>query len=267
MTEDDARIAGRLKQLADRQVTGGPVPAADLIHRGRRTRRLRTLGGTAVGAGGVALACTVCLALVPGTTDRATLSPAAQSSPATPATTATTAPPTDPAITTTRLLALLAAKVPADLHPSNPYQLDETARLPWLRQLTAAYTVSDGAGTGSVRVEVRRTTPPPGGTLTPTPCAMPGCTVTPEPGGSYLTVYLPDRAAGGEQDWRATVDRPDGTSVTVSAGNLPAPGSDRKVPYPNAPLLTGGQLSSLALDPAWHQAAASLPAPLSPAPR
>jgi hypothetical protein len=85
--------------------------------------------------------------------------------------------------------------------------------------------------------------------------------VTVQPGGAYLTVYLPDRPASGEQDWHASLQSPDGTTVTVSSGNIPGPGSDRHTPYPNGPLLTGPQLAALALDPAWHTAAAALPLP------
>ncbi|WP_457031201.1 hypothetical protein [Kitasatospora sp. P5_F3] len=259
MTEDDERISRALQELTIRQVPTGPVPLAELLHRGRRARRLRTLTGTAAGAGGLALVCTVTLALVPGTTAQAPppLS-AARSTPATPATSPAVTPPVSTGAD--RLLELLRSKLPTGLQLSNPLKLDRTSGFP-SKQQAAAYTISNSTGTGTLRIDVSRTTPSPNGKVRPQDCSIPGCTVTAQPDGSVLTLYLPPRAVGGEQDWRATLQRPDGTTVLAGAGNIPGPGSDRREPYPNPPLLTGAQLSALALDPAWHQAAAALPAP------
>ncbi|KQV18729.1 MULTISPECIES: hypothetical protein [unclassified Kitasatospora] len=259
MTEDDERISRALQDLTIRQVPTGPVPLAQLLHRGRRARRLRTLTGTATGAGGLALVCAVTLALVPGPTPQAPppLS-AARSASTTPSAETPTATP--PVSTPDRLLELLKSKLPTGLQLSNPWKLDRTSGFP-IKQQAAAYTISNSTGTGTVRIDVSRATPSPNGKVRPQDCSIPGCTVTAQPDGSVLTLYLPPRAVGGEQDWRATLQRPDGTTVLAGAGNIPGPGSDRREPYPNPPLLTGAQLSALALDPAWHQAAAALPAP------
>ena len=142
-------------------------------------------------------------------------------------------------------------------------ELDPSSRFP-VKRLEAAYTASHGSATGTVRIEVSRTAPPPDGKVHPDECTNPSCTVTAQPDGGSLTLYQHAQAAGGEQDWQATLRRPDGTMVMAGAGNLPGPGSDQRTPYPNPPLLTGAQLSALALDPAWHQAAATLPAPTTP---
>ncbi|BFV58554.1 hypothetical protein KCMC57_up36580 [Kitasatospora sp. CMC57] len=261
MTEEDERIARALRLLMDRQVTPVPVPMARLLHRGRSARRLRTLTGIATGAGGVAAVCVVALTLAPAATVQPPAPPAARSTTATPSVVATPAP-----TGAAELLELLRSKVPTGLKLSNPWTLDRTSDIPLtpgvsVKHAAAAYIASDGSGTGNIRIEVGRAAPSADGTVHPPACNIPGCTVTAQPDGGFLTLSLPARAAGGEQDWRATVQRPDGTTVTAGAGNIPGPGSDRKEPYPNPPLLTGVQLSALALDPAWHQAAAALPAP------
>ncbi|MFD0571558.1 hypothetical protein ACFQ0T_23055 [Kitasatospora gansuensis] len=193
MTEDDGRMSHALHALTDRQVPTGPVPLAQLLRRGRRARRLRTLTGTAAGAGGLALVCAATLALVPGTTVQPPPPSAARSAPATPSAApsvvATTATPPVPA-STAQLLELLRSKLPTNLQLSNPWQLDRTSGFPF-KQLTAAYTASDGTGTGTVRIEVGRTRPSADGTVRPAPCDIPGCTVTTQPDGAFLTLYLP----------------------------------------------------------------------------
>jgi hypothetical protein len=126
--------------------------------------------------------------------------------------------------------------------------------------MTAAYTVTDGTATGGVEVTVNRLAagalPADAGGCE---AGITGCTSVTQPDGARLTIHRPARAPGGEQLWDAYLRRPDGTMVTVSAGNIPGPGTGLTEPYPNGPLLTGDQLGALALDPVWRPFAASLP--------
>lgn len=90
MTENDERMSRALHDLAHPQLTTGPIPVADLLRRGRRTRRLRNLARTGAGAGCLALAVAAGLAVVPGSSSG---SPAQTLMPASPAVQSTVAAP------------------------------------------------------------------------------------------------------------------------------------------------------------------------------
>ncbi|MFG2824302.1 hypothetical protein ACGFX4_33340 [Kitasatospora sp. NPDC048365] len=268
MTEDDERIAHALHDLADRRTTTdapgplgsvgsvgpvGPVPVAELLRRGRRSRRLRTLTRTVTAAGAVALACTTGIALAPGGATTPTPAPPAAHSTSAPAPATSSPSPTATPATADQALDLLRSKLPGTLRLSLPWTAGPPPKgLPGAYRIAAAYTVTDGSRTGSVRIEIARAAP-----RTADPCPIPDCTVTALPDGSQLTVYLP--TVGDLQDWRAELRRPDGTFITASAGNIPGPGDKRRDPYPNSPLLDGAQLTALAQDPVWHQLALTFP--------
>jgi len=82
VTEEQDRLPDAIRTLAGRQAALGPVPVAELLHRGRRARRGRTLLRAAIGTGALALAVTMAAAIAPASPadGPATLSPA--SSPA-----------------------------------------------------------------------------------------------------------------------------------------------------------------------------------------
>ncbi|MFI9275773.1 hypothetical protein ACIGXM_34495 [Kitasatospora sp. NPDC052896] len=230
---------------------------ASAVRRGRRRRQRRAM----VGAAGTvaALACVGALTLQL----RSGAAPAAAEVDAAPhpkpVTSVLASPPGTAGATPSapvsadRLLALFKSKLPADLRLSSPFTLDQTSGP------VAAYTATDGNGTGSVEITISHAAPRAIPTASSDYCgkpAIPGCVATAQPDGGELTVQLPPRAASGQQLWSATLNRPDGTTVMVSAGNIPGPDSGRATPYPNGPLLSGTQLSDLALDPLWQQVAA-----------
>ncbi|GAA3029336.1 hypothetical protein GCM10020229_45950 [Kitasatospora albolonga] len=247
----EERVAEGLRELAARQEVSGPVPVAELLHRGRRGRRLRTATRVAAAAVGVGAVLTVAVALLPapaatgpGLPALPAVSPSAVATPSPAASSPAPLPTTGP-----ELLEALRTRIPAGLSTGTPWVPQQSSY-----QKYVGFQLRAGTATGNLRVDVSR---PTTGPLRAAPCAMANCTDTDLPGGAQLQLYLPAPAAGGEQDWRATVRRPDGTMVTVSSGNIPGPGEGPGV-HRNAPLLTGPQLTELAVDPLWHQVALTL---------
>ncbi|MFJ9517972.1 hypothetical protein ACIRPK_06850 [Kitasatospora sp. NPDC101801] len=113
MTRDDERTVRALRGLADRQEEFGPVPVAELLHRGRRARRLRTATRTAAGAGCLVLAAGVLLAVRPAAPDPLPAPPAGPTRTATPDPPQQSTPPTDAPPSDEALLGLLKASLPA----------------------------------------------------------------------------------------------------------------------------------------------------------
>ncbi|MEV4611834.1 hypothetical protein AB0K43_04420 [Kitasatospora sp. NPDC049258] len=107
MTEDDGRLSHALLDLADHQVTTGPVPVADLLRRGRRARRLRALTGTAAATGAALLALTVGVAAAP----------AGPAGPLAPAVTATPAPASHQGYRVTLTYTVESGRVAPDHQP------------------------------------------------------------------------------------------------------------------------------------------------------
>ncbi|MFJ8041937.1 hypothetical protein ACIRBX_15700 [Kitasatospora sp. NPDC096147] len=262
----DRAVAVALRELADRQEVTGPVPVDELLRRGRRGRRLRAttrVAAVAVGIGAVATAVSVLLPTPP------TSLPGLPSEP--PA--AHSAPPTGgPAVPS-----------PSATAPASAPQLQEAfrARLPprltvtgtsgpsvgaaSAYEINVGWSLQVGAARGDARLHVSRW--PVNRPADRPRCTTPGCTDTDLPDGGRIRVYLPAQAANGRQYWEVSRLRPDGTQVTVSSSNVPGPGDGRE-PAPNAPLLTEAELTALAGEPAWHQAALTLdPRPVSSSPR
>ncbi|MFJ1705889.1 hypothetical protein [Kitasatospora sp. NPDC088346] len=232
--------------------------AAGAAQRGRRRRRRHAVIASAAAVAALGCLGAFTLQLRPASED-AGRTPATAPAAASPSPSASAQAPADAG----RLLELFASKLPADLRLSRPVKHDPgPAGSPAAGLMTAGYTATDGRGTGGVEISISRGVPH-GRTAGDGGCGpdTADCTTAAQPDGSYLTVHRPERALGGEQVWRAVLRRPDGTVVSVSAGNVPGPGSGRSEPYPNAPLLSPDQLSALALDPAWPPMAAGLPAP------
>ncbi|MGW4649915.1 hypothetical protein [Kitasatospora sp. NPDC004289] len=247
----EERVAEGLRELAARQEVSGPVPVAELLHRGRRGRRLRTATRVAAASVGVGAALTVAVALLPapaatgpGLPALPAVSPSAVATPSPAASSPAPLPTTGP-----ELLEALRTRIPAGLSLGTPWAPEQQ---PY--QKYVGFQVRNGGATGNVRIDINR---PSTGPVNVVRCTIPGCTDTDLPDGGHLQLYLPGKAVGGEQDWRATVRRPDGTMVTAASGNIPGPGEGTQV-HPNAPLLTGEQLSELALDPLWQQVALTL---------
>ncbi|MEV4560579.1 hypothetical protein AB0K51_26785 [Kitasatospora sp. NPDC049285] len=263
MTTDDERLPRALRDLADRHPGGGPAPVAELLSRGRRARRLRTLTATATASCAVAVLAATTLVLAPSGPAAAPVAPSTGSASASASSGSPTPSPspTPTALTAAQLLEMLRAKLPPSLRLSEPWTHGPgpnglgASTGPTAISVAAAFTVTDGAHTGTAEIEISHVAPG----NRPDTCDIAFCTVTPQPGGGSLTVYLPDYP-GVPQVWRATLRRPDGTLITASAGNVPGAVSASMELYPNPPLLDGPQLTALALDPAWLAAATGLPA-------
>ncbi|MDH6115185.1 hypothetical protein P3T36_004104 [Kitasatospora sp. MAP12-15] len=228
--------------------------AIGAAQRGRRRKRRRTVVASASAMAAMACVGVLTLQLRPSADVSSPSTVGTTADPATPAATRKLPPltPVPAPVTSGQLLELFKAELPADLRLSNAMTQDGSAG--GSVQLTAAYTATDGHHTGGVEINLTRAPAHPGQRASVGPCSggIPDCTTTAEPGGASLSLYLPAQAAGGEQNWTATLDRPDGSALTISAGNIPGPGSGRDTPYPNAPLLSAAQLTALALDPVWQ---------------
>jgi hypothetical protein len=237
--------------------------ATGAAERGRRRKRRRALTAGVATVAAVACASVLAFQLRPaaGPAGPADLGRSAGPASAAPAASASasTGPSPSAATGAAQLLEVLRAKLPAGLQVSRPMSWGGGTSGPRAGLLEAAYTVTNGTATGSVQITVNRVAP---GALQDADGAcepgLTGCTSVRQSDGGRLKIYRPARGAGGDQNWDATLRRPDGTVVSVSAGNLPGPGTGRTEPYPNAPLLTAEQLGALALDPAWQPFAASL---------
>ncbi|GAA4984813.1 hypothetical protein [Kitasatospora paranensis] len=239
--------------------------ATGAAERGRRRKRRRALTASVATVAAVACAGMLAFQLRPANGPTGPLDPGrsagpASAAPASASASASTGPSPSAATGPAQLLEVLRAKLPAGLQASRPMSSGRGTSGPGAGLLEVGYTITNGTGTGSVQVTVNRVAP---GALQDADGAcepgLAGCTSVRQSDGGRLRIYRPARAAGGEQTADATLRRPDGTVVSVSAGNLPGPGSGRTEPYPNAPLLTAEQLGALALDPVWQPFAASLP--------
>ncbi|MFF7631586.1 hypothetical protein ACFZB9_00335 [Kitasatospora sp. NPDC008050] len=264
--EDDLGLALR------EAVEASPPPRLELLatgaaQRGQRRKRRRTVLTSAAcvvvlaGAGVVALQLRptggpvgTSVATGPTAATHGTAStppPAATPSPSRPAAAAANPVPSS------QVLQLLKGKLSAGYQLSHPVSEDLSSPDPGV---LAGFTISNSSGKGTVSLTITHGGPRTrGGAGCGTTGSVAHCTDTPLPDGSDLVVWLPD-SGGGRQVWNATLQRSDGLTLTVESGNVPGLGSGDTEPYPNAPLLTGAQLSALAEDPVWLPVMASIPA-------
>ncbi|GAA4877417.1 hypothetical protein GCM10023235_66720 [Kitasatospora terrestris] len=247
-----------LHDAFDLAVRGFSPHSPDLVHRAAvRGRRLRRIRQAQLAVAAVLVVGTAGLGL-------SRLGPAAAPGPLPPAAMSTspgpvpssTAPvaPTDSA----QLLDLLRGKLPSDLQLSAPFRVDPGGQWPSgepSKVLAAGFALTKGSGRGGVGITFSRTS-----LLSTAKCTKPTCTATRQPDGTTLMVrQLAD--ASGLQTWSAVLEWPDGSQVMVTASNNPGgDGEDGTRPYTNAPLLGLSELSAIALDPAWRQVMAGLPA-------
>ncbi|MFD0574626.1 hypothetical protein ACFQ0T_42055 [Kitasatospora gansuensis] len=117
------------------------------------------------------------------------------------------------------------------------------------------FAVTKGSDRGGVGITFSRTS-----LLSSANCAAPVCTATRQPDGTKLTVRQLTGPSG-DQNRSAVLEWPDGSQVMVAASNDPGKEeADGTRSYTNAPLLSLPELSAIALDPAWRQVVAGLPA-------
>ncbi|MFJ8442480.1 hypothetical protein [Kitasatospora griseola] len=265
-TNDHEDLTYAMEELADRQAPAGPPPTAELVRRGRLRKRQRA----AVLTGGVAAVAAVAMAgafVVGGGSGSPTATgigpaaaasgtgtptgspsgkPTSTSSPIKPSDTHTAGPP---------IASLLAERLPAGFKILNSWDYPGAKPGSGLWLVGAAHNISNGSQSGSMRLELTQLRDVPAGSTNYKPTADCGpalnCTVTHRPDGSVLIVSLPPKAAGGEQDWSASLYGTDGGLVTASSGNIAGPGQGGGV-YGGGAVLTGEQLTALALDPVWQ---------------
>ncbi|MFF4342781.1 hypothetical protein ACFY00_22980 [Kitasatospora sp. NPDC001540] len=271
-----------LRELADRHGPAGPAPVTELLHRGRRRRGLRTTAvtGSVAAVAAVAVFGGIALSGGPATTGAGPAASASASSASSASASASGASggavrpgPASGA----EIAALLKDRLPqgyrADGEPSViedraadlsqiEKQLTEEqkkraaeqgglpGRLLGGGQIGAGYTVVKGSKTGTVQLTINRGT----GHRAPAACDIKGCSITKQPDGGTVVLYLPPAAAGGEQVWQATLYRTDGTMVEAGSGTVPLPGRGQEL-YAGPPVLDGQQLTALVLDPVWGQGA------------
>lgn len=265
-----------LREAAD----AAPPPPLERLavgaqQRGRRRRQRRVVVASAAAVAVLAAGGTLALRERPSATAAGPGPVAATAGPTSPGTASPTPSPSPTPVasssatpmTADQMLALLRGRLPAGLQLSNPMgQGTEPTPNAMLQMTMAAFTITDNRGSGGVELIVSRSAPSSdlasNSQCAPTPHgATPTCTSSALPGGGYLRVNLPARAAGGEQVWTADLWQPDGVHVEASAGNLPGPGTRANGPTRDAPVLNGDQLTALALDPVWQPVGAALSPP------
>jgi hypothetical protein len=227
------------------------------VHRRRRVRGAWVAGGCLAAVAGLgavlpsALAATAPAAMTAAAPSTSAGPNSARPSSAPPTGTGTTSPGTAKPVKVSaeEFGALFASKLPASLQLSDRMVEREETHAP---QLVAVYAAKDGDRNGAVEIDISKTDPH-GQQPTDGYCShpVPNCTTTTEPDGSTLTVYLPAKDAEGGQLWIAMLSRPDGSEVSVTAGNKQPSADKPHQNYANSPLLDGAQLSKIALDPAW----------------
>ncbi|WP_033222179.1 hypothetical protein [Kitasatospora phosalacinea] len=269
-----------LRDLADRHGPAGPAPVTELMHRGRRRRGLRTAAvtGSVAAVAAVAVFGGIALSGGPATTvagpagqGTASASASVSGSPGS----AVRPGPTSGA----EIATLLKDRFPQGYRADGePFVIEDRAadlsliekqlteeqkklaveqgRLPGRLlggdEIGAGYTVVKGSRTGTVQLTIDRGT----GHRAPATCDTEGCSITKQPDGSTVVLYLPPAAVGGQQVWQATLYRADGTMVVAGSGTVPLPGHGQDL-YAGPPVLDGQQLTALVLDPVWGQGASS----------
>ncbi|MFJ5883315.1 hypothetical protein [Kitasatospora cineracea] len=276
---EDQEVSRALRDLADRHGPAGPAPVAELLHRGRRRRGLRlaavtgsvaavavvaVFGATALGGGASPTTTAV------GPADGGTASVSA-SVPASPSATRSEQ------VTAGQLAKLLKSRLPAGYHPDGDPTLignggvgssdEELQKLAEQHsqapvagrtmrdEIGAGYTVTNGTKTGTVQITVM-SGPAPAEPLTSDLCnKRPDCSVSKQPDGSTVVLYLPKMPPDLPQVWQADLYRPDGVQVLAESGNVPLAGHGQDL-YAGPPPMTGEALTALVLDPVWTQGAA-----------
>ncbi|GAB2690254.1 hypothetical protein [Kitasatospora kifunensis] len=251
-----------------------PLPRLELLaagaaQRGQRRKRRRAVLASAASVAVLAGAGVVALQLRPTVASVSTLaatgptatahSAAAQPPAASVGPSPSPSPTAATPVSSSQVLELLKSKLPANLQVSHPVNEERSSGMPG-PGVMAGFTLTDGSGKGNVSISITHGKPRPSVAPECGP-SVPKCTDTPLPDGSNLQVYLPAPAVAGEQVWSATLQRRDGITLEVESGNVPGMNSGDTELYPNAPLLTGAQLTALAEDPVWLPVMASIPAP------
>ncbi|MEV7212334.1 hypothetical protein AB0O31_04495 [Kitasatospora cineracea] len=276
---EDQEVSRALRDLADRHGPAGPAPVAELLHRGRRRRGLRlaavtgsvaavaavaVFGATALGGG--ASPTTTAVGPADGGTASVSASPSAtRSGPA----------------TSEEIAELLKPRLPSGYHPDgaptlidNRKQSDNEEELKKLAEqqggmpaggravpvtFGAGYTVTNGAKTGTVQISIMHRSDAAASSGAPLPSNLcgqrPDCTVTKQPDGSTVVLYLPKMPPDLPQVWQADLYRTDGSHVVAQSGNVPLAGHGQDL-YAGPPPMTGEALTALVLDPVWTQGAA-----------
>ncbi|MCC9307287.1 hypothetical protein LN042_09255 [Kitasatospora sp. RB6PN24] len=259
--EDD--FSNALREAAD---ASEPPPvqlmAAGAAQRGRRTKRRRAILTATASVAVLAVAGTLAVQSPPASSHSAVTDLSAAAS-------VSASASVDPKpVTGDQMLALFKSKLPAGLQLSAPRsQGTEQNDAGAVQMALAAYTAADGQGKGTVEITVTRQKADLNTKDLACDSTWQGCTRTRQADGSYLRLDLPpkadgshpDQGAAGSQLWAVQLQRPDGTVVTASSSNIPAPGQGSTMA--NGPFLTADQLKALALDPVWPQVGAALGAP------
>ncbi|MFC8716087.1 hypothetical protein [Kitasatospora sp. NPDC057198] len=267
-----------LRDLVDSQDPAGPAPVAELLHRGRRRRGLRTTAVTGSVAAVAAIAVFGGIALSGGSAETA-VGPAGQGTASASVSVSASASATSGSAakqgptTGAEVAALLKSRFPAGYQavgepflvnprtdePSfavNPDLPEETRKqltksLRGNDSIGAGYTIANGSKTGTVQITISHGT----AGRAPAGCTVPYCSVIKQPDGSILLLTLPSYGPEVPQVWQALLYRTDGTMVTAESGTLPLPGHGQEL-YAGPPALDGQMLTALALDPVWTQGAA-----------
>ncbi|OKJ16823.1 hypothetical protein [Kitasatospora sp. CB01950] len=269
-TTDHEDLSHALEVLADGQAPAGPAPVADLLRRGRRSKRRRAATMTGAVAAIIAVAVAGGAVLTAGPTSTvagpaAAPSGGGSSKPSDGASSKPGSPGSVP-----NVAELLAARIPAGYRIENTWNDPGPQPLPsgmpgptdGVRQqafrVGALHSITNGTRSGNIRIEVGQVIGVPRHSTGYKPHAtcgnVPKCAVENRPDGSQLYTYLPDAAAG-LQDWRVTLYRTDGSMITASSNTIANQGDKL---YPS-PLLDGDQLTALALDPVWQHVADTAP--------
>ncbi|MFD8596082.1 hypothetical protein ACFV1L_13860 [Kitasatospora sp. NPDC059646] len=263
-TTDHEDLSHALAVLADRQAPDGPAPVADLLRRGRRSRRGRAAALT--GAAAVVAAALAGVAALPAGPTSTGIGPAAAASGGGSAgpTGGASPGPGDPD-SGPDVAELLAARIPAG------YRIEKTWTDPGPQPVpspTAGYRaqafrvgalhgITNGTRSGDIRIEVGQVPGVPRHSKDFKPhanCAdTPRCWVENRPDGSQLYKVLPEVATG-NQTWQVTLFRTDG-SMIVASSSIFLGQEDRL----RTPVLDGDRLTALALDPVWQQVADTAP--------
>ncbi|MEU5389482.1 hypothetical protein ACFVT9_22290 [Kitasatospora cineracea] len=280
---EDQEVSRALRDLADRHGPAGPAPVAELLHRGRRRRGLRLAAVTGSVAAVAAVAVLGATALGGGASPTTTAAGPAGGGTASASTSASASASASSGATRTgqvtagQLAELLKSRLPAGYHPDGDPTLignggvgssdeelqklaEQHSRAPVAGrtvrdEIGAGYTVTNGTKTGTVQITVM-SGPAPAEPLTSDLCnKRPDCSVTKQPDGSTVMLYLPKMPPDLPQVWQADLYRPDGVQVLAESGNVPLPGHGQDL-YAGPPPMTGEALTALVLDPVWTQGAA-----------
>ncbi|MFE2351541.1 hypothetical protein [Kitasatospora cineracea] len=284
---EDQEVSRALRDLADRHGPAGPAPVAELLHRGRRRRGLRLAAVTGSVAAVAAVAVLGATALGGGASPTTTVAGPAGGGTASASTSASASASASSGATRTgqvtaeEIAELLKSRLPAGYHPDgDPTLIDsrkqgtgdeelkklaeQQGRTPAagravLDTIGAGYTVTNGTRTGTVQISIVRgsgAAASSGASLPSNLCGeRPDCSVTKQPDGSTVVLYLPKMPPDLPQVWQADLYRTDGTRIEAGSGNVPLPGRGQDL-YAGPPPMTGEALTALVLDPVWTRGAA-----------